>query len=103
MRKLQCFFAALIMLTPLVVMAETIEGTLDAVSFNEQMITVSGEVYEVNTEITRVIYQGEALGEEDLRPGDDVILVIGEQSGPDGKRLLEMVILLRGSKPGLDS
>lgn len=95
--------AALLMLTPVAAMAEVIEGKLNSVSFNEEQIEVNGLVYDVVTESTRVIYQGEQLGEEDLRPGDDVRLILGEKGGPNGKQVLEAVILIRGSKSGLES
>ncbi len=95
--------AALLMLTPVAAMAEAIEGKLDSVSFNQERIEVDGVVYEVVTESTRIIYQGEQMGEEDLSPGDDVRLIFGEQSGDQGKQVLEAVILIRGSKSGLES
>ncbi len=95
--------AALLMLTPVAALAEAIDGKLDSVSFNEDRIEVDGVVYDVVTESTRVIYQGEHMGEEDLSPGDDVRLILGEQNGGRGKQVLEAVILIRGSKSGLES
>lgn len=93
----------LMTLTPVAAMAETVEGKLGHVSFQEQTIEVNGMVYQVNVETTRVTYRGERMGEEDLRPGDDVILVFGEHNASDGKRQLDAVILIRGSKSGLES
>ena len=95
--------AALLMLTPVAALAEAIDGKLDSVSFNEDRIEVDGVVYDVVTESTRVIYQGEHMGEEDLSPGDDVRLIFGEQNEGRGKQVLEAVILIRGSKSGLES
>ena len=95
--------AALLMLMPVAAMAEAIEGKLNSVSLNQEKIEVNGVVYDVVTESTRIIYQGEQLSEEDLRPGDDVRLIFGEQGGGQGKPVLEAVILIRGSKSGLES
>jgi len=95
--------AALLMLMPVAAMAEAIEGKLNSVSLNQEKIEVNGVVYDVVTESTRIIYQGEQLSEEDLRPGDDVRLIFGEQGGGQGKQVLEAVILIRGSKSGLES
>lgn len=95
--------AALLMLMPIAAMADAIEGKLNRVSLNQEKIEVDGVVYDVVTESTRIIYQGEQLGEEDLRPGDDVRLIFGEHGGGQGKQVLEAVILIRGSKSGLES
>ncbi len=85
------------------VMAERIAGTLKRVSFSEHLIQVDNETLEVNTEFTRVIYRGEMVGEESLRPGDRVELIISDEAGADQRRDLHTVILLRSSKPELDS
>lgn len=95
--------ALLVVLVPVAANAEMVEGKLGHVSFHENVIEVNGMVYQVNVETTRVTYRGERVGEEELRPGDDVILVFGEQNDGDGNRQLDAVILVRGSKSGLES
>ncbi len=85
------------------VMAEKITGTLKRVSFVEHLIQVDNETLEVNTEFTQVIYHGETVGEESLRPGDRVELIISDEAGAGQRRDLHTVILLSGSKSELDS
>lgn len=95
--------AALLLLLPASLMAETIEGKLDSLNFHKGRIKVDGVVYEVITEATRIMYNGETMSEEDLRPGDDVQLILGQQRNRKEARELEAIILVRGSKPGLES
>lgn len=95
--------ATLILLAPSSLLAETVEGKLDAVSLNRETVSVNGVIYDVNTEMTRVLYRGERMGEEDLRPGDDVILVFDDGTAPREKRRLLTIILVSGSKGGLES
>ncbi len=92
---------ALLLTSPLT-LAEKITGTLNRVSFSEHFIQVDNETLEVNTDYTRVIYHGDTVGEESLRPGDQVELIISDDTGANQRRDLHTVILLRGSKSGLD-
>ena len=103
MLKTGWLLGLLIVLSPMELMAETVTGTLDAVSFHKETIRVDGVTFDVNTEATRVLYRSEVLGEEDLRPGDKVELHMGNRRGGSEKRVLELIILIRGSKSGLDS
>ena len=82
---------------------ETVKGKLDYLSIPGEIVEVEGKVYHVNTETTRIIYQGERVGEEDLRPGDDVILYLERKGKNQKKRELKAIILVRGSKTGLES
>lgn len=103
MNRIGWIFACLLLLTPTISFAEEVRGKLNDVSFSEGIIEVNGIVYNVITEETRVSFHGERMGEEDLRPGDDVVLVLGKQRNRGEKRDLRAVILVRGSKGGLDS
>ena len=107
MKKILILMTVLFMM-PGSVLAENIRGRLDYVSFADELIEVNGIKYDVNTELTRVVYHGEEMGEEDLREGDEVILVMDNASrstarDKNGKRVLKTVIIVRGSKPGLES
>jgi len=91
------------LLSPGMAVAETIDGRLDEVYLNSETITVDGVVYEVVTENTKVYYGGSVVGEEALTKGDKVRLIFSDEAGPGGKRVLELIILVSGSKGGLDS
>lgn len=95
----------LLLMLPMSALAETVKGKLGEVSFQRGIVVVDGETYEVNTETTQVIYHGARLGEEDLRPGDDVELLISGSAGQGKERkpVLKAIMLIRGSKPGLES
>jgi len=84
-------------------LAETIEGRLDSVYLNGNTIKVNGVTYTANMEATKVFYQGQFVGEEGLTPGDDVQLIFSDEQANGMLRNLQMIILVRGSKTGLDS
>lgn len=92
-----------LLLCPLSLLAETIEGRLDSVYLNGNTVKVNGVTYTANMEATRVFYQGQFVGEESLTPGDDVQLIFSDEQASGMLRKLEMIILVRGSKQGLDS
>lgn len=82
---------------------ERIEGTLDKVYLPGNYVVVNGKEYKVNTELTQVLYRGLNVGEESLSKGDRVQLVFDGSVAADGLPNLLAIILLRGSKSGLDS
>lgn len=84
-------------------MAETIQGKLGEFYLNGNSITVDGRTYDCNMEVTKVFYNGQLVGEEGLTVGDEVQLVFSDETVPGEPKILEMIILLRGSKKGLDS
>jgi len=93
-----------LLLCPMSLWAETIEGRLDSVYLNDNTIKVSGVTYTANMEATKVFYRGQFVGEEGLTPGDLVQLVFNDEAPSPGMlRTLQMIILVRGSKQGLDS
>ena len=81
----------------------TVRGRLDDVSFSDQIVVVDGVTYEVITESTKVLYGGETVGEEGLTAGDLVQLIMGEEDPAKGKTHLIAVIIIQGSKSGLES
>jgi hypothetical protein len=89
---------------PLQIQAEDrVRGRLDSVFLAGKHIEVDGKIYIVNTEMTKVIYNGQSVGEESLLPGDLVELILASsENGTDIPRLIA-ILLLRGSKPELDS
>jgi len=95
---------ALFVMMPLQIQAEDrVRGRLDSVYLAGKQIEVDGKVYIVNTEVTKVIYNGQIVGEEGLLPGDLVELILeSSENGTDIPRLIA-ILLLRGSKPELDS
>lgn len=89
---------------PLQILAEDrIRGRLDSVYLAGKQVEVDGKTYLVNTEMTKVIYNGQSVGEESLRPGDLVELVLADPDNSTDIPRLIAILLLRGSKPELDS
>jgi len=84
-------------------MAETIQGILGDFYFNGDTITVDGQTFQCNMEATRVVYGGQLLAEEDLSEGDEVQLIFRDETSPGELKKLEVIILLKGHKKGLDS
>jgi hypothetical protein len=96
-------WALALLMCPTWLLAETIEGKLNYVYLNGNTITVDGETYTAITESTQVLYNGKSVGEESLKPGDEVVLVFSDEEAANGLKILHAVILVRGSKSGLDS
>lgn len=82
---------------------ERVQGRLDSVDLINNRIEVDGTNYVVNAELAKVIYNGQSVGEESLTPGDLVGLVFSEPEDQQGTPMVIAIVLLRGSKPGLDS
>lgn len=99
----QALLILLVLLCPSWAIAETVEGRLDEVRLNGETITVDGVVYEAVTESTKVYYGGSVVGEEALTKGDKVRLVFSDEENANGKRVLQLIILVQASKGGLES
>ena len=82
---------------------ERVRGKLDSVNLSANRIVVDGTEYVVNTELTRVLFKGIEVGEEGLARGDRVELVLREAENDSGPDFLVAILLLRGSRSGLDS
>ncbi len=80
-----------------------VTGTLEDVHLASHLVVVDGTTYDVDTQLTQVIYRGEEVGEESLLPGDLVELVLAPPEITGGRPQLLAILLLRGSKTGLDS
>lgn len=95
-------FCLIMMITASLHAQERVRGRLDSVHLTDNRIVVNGVEYRANTELTRVLYKGLDVGEEGLSKGDQVELVFEQASGSEPMRLVA-ILLLRGSRAGLDS
>lgn len=110
-KRITFVLALLLIMLPFATQAETVKGRLGSFSFQKGLVEVSGVEYTLNTSTTQVLFGSTNIGEEDLRRGDTVELIIGDalqadagdDSELDDRPVLERVLLIRGSKEGLDS
>jgi hypothetical protein len=104
-RRLKQALAILVLasLAQTAVMADTITGKFEYLNRSEGLIVVDGQRISVNMETTRISFEGENVGEEGLKAGDQVTLILGENKGLDGRPSLKHIILVNSRKPGLDS
>lgn len=93
----------LLIMAPAVLADSSVRGKLDYLSLPAGIVEVNGRTFDVETENTRIIYNGRTISEEDIQPGDEVVLHFDEGSKSRKKKSLKQITLLTVSKPGFES
>lgn len=85
------------------VMAETITGKLEMLNRSAGLIVIDGQKIKANMDETRISFEGESVGEENLERGDEVTLIFSDSTEPGQRTNLIHIILVNSSRSGLES
>ena len=76
--------------------AETVTGVLDGLNPTRNELVVNGVAYEADFEQVPVFRGEERISYQDLRPGDELRLVLNDESGASVERTVEEIVLVQG-------